>query len=281
MGKGSGGGGAGSGAISHAGYMETFHEAMIGSGVVFTTDLGIVMEAAIGASPFDEAAAYDPDTDITAMIGASTTMQTLVDLLSAGTTLDDLITNILDEDRIDDVVTEYAADLAAMYTADRLPVVEAGYRDINMVVSSAFAIARGILLTQIDREVGKFSASLHSKAFSDDAIKVIGMKLDNQKSVSQMIIEAYRIKIVAKKEEVAEDLSIDEADAKWDLDVFQYGANALAGIGGGVVGTDGGPTTAQSVIGGAMSGASAGFMVGGPWGAAIGGVLGAASGLLG
>lgn len=280
MGKGSGGGGAGSGAMSHSAYMETFHEAMIGTGAAFTTDLTAVMEAAFGASPFAAAAAYDPDADLTALVGASTTMQTLVTLLSTGTTLDTVIADVLDDDRIDDVVTEYDADLTALYAADHLPAMEAGYRDINMVVSSAFVIARANLIENQARQTARFSAELHSKKDSDDAIKIIGMKLEYQKAVSQMIIEAYRIKIVAKKEETAEDISIDEADAKWDLDVFQYGANALAGIGGGVSGTDKGPTTAQSMIGGAMSGAAAGALVGGPVGAAIGGILGAASGLL-
>jgi hypothetical protein len=280
MGKGSGGGGAGSGAISHAAYMETFHEAMIGTGAAFTTDLTAVMEAALGASPFAGAAAYDPDADITALVGASTTMQTLVSLLSAGTTLDTVISGVLDDDRVDDEVTEYAADLAAIYAANELPMVEAGYRDINMVVSSAFVIGRANLLANLERQVGKFSAGVHSKAFSDDAIQIIGMKLEYQKAVSQMIIEAYRLKIVAKKEETAEDLSIDESDAKWDLEVFQFGANALAGIGGGISGTDKKPTLAQSVIGGAMSGAAGGALVGGWPGAIIGGLFGAATGLL-
>ena len=118
-------------------------------------------------------------------------------------------------------------------------------------------------------------------AATDQILKYLTQKYTWEESYVKIVIEAYRIKMVAKKEENAEDISIDEADAKWDLEVFQHGANVLAGIGGGVSGTDKRPSLAQSVIGGAMSGAAAGAMVGGPTGAIVGGILGAASGLLG
>ena len=101
------------------------------------------------------------------------------------------------------------------------------------------------------------------------------------------------MKIVAKKEENETEMKIDESDALWDLEVFQYGANLLAGIGGGTSNPNTKqPSMAQSVIGGAMSGAAAGGMMGsaiggsvmgmgaGPFGMIAGGVLGAASALL-
>jgi len=210
----------------------------------------------------------------------------MVTLLSTGTGLDALMSSILDADRVDASVTEYAADLDARLNAEVLPRFEAGMRDINAVTSSAFAIGRANIEENQDRQVAKYSADLHMKAFSDDAIKVIGLKLEYQKVVSTMLAEAYRIKIVAKKEENDVNVKIDEQDALWDLEVFQYGANLLAAIGGGTVGPGAkGPSTAQSVIGGAMSGAAAGAMIAGPGpqqipGAIIGGVLGAASGLL-
>ena len=98
-----------------------------------------------------------------------------------------------------------------------------------------------------------------------------------------MLIEANRMKIVALKEQTDTDLKYDEADATWDLEVFQYGCNVLASIGGGVASPKGSkqPSTSQSMIGGALSGAAAGGMIGGLPGALIGGVLGAAGGLLG
>ena len=100
-------------------------------------------------------------------------------------------------------------------------------------------------------------------------------------------IEAKRIKIVAKVEENSVDMKIDESDALWDLEVFQYGANLLAAIGGGTNPTQK-PSLMQSAIGGALSGAAAGGMIAGasegaiagPVGIIAGGILGAASALL-
>uniref|UniRef100_A0A6H1ZCH1 Uncharacterized protein n=1 Tax=viral metagenome TaxID=1070528 RepID=A0A6H1ZCH1_9ZZZZ len=290
--KGSSGGGGGAGVVDYPAYMKTWHgEALDNSGVdTFTTSLTAVMDAALGNSPWIGQVPYDPDVDLTAMIGSVGTLQTLVTLLSTGTTLDTLISDILNPIRIDDVVTEYAADLDVRLLAEVLPRFERGMQDINAVVSSAFVIGRALIEENQDRQVAKFSADLHHKAASDDALKVIALKLEYQRIASQTLAEIYRIKIVAKKEENESLMKIDESDAKWDLEVFAYGGNLLASIGGGTVGPTGSkePSTAQSVIGGAMSGAVAGAMIAGasegaiagPWGMAAGAVLGAASGLL-
>lgn len=280
---GSGGGGGSSGEVGYPAYMETWHGMALDDSGADTLSLSItdVMDSALGNSPWTGQVAYAPDADITSLLAAPNVLQTLVTLLSSGTTLDTLISEVLDHTRIDDSVTEYAADLDARLIAEVLPRFEAGMRDINAVVSSAFVIGRALIEENQDRQVAKYSADLHMKAFSDDAIKVIGLKLEYQKAVSQMLAEAYRIKIVAKKEETDTNIKLDEEDALWDLEVFQYGANLLASIGGAVVkpSTEQ-SSTAQSMIGGALSGAAAGAMVGGPWGAGIGAALGAASSLL-
>jgi hypothetical protein len=245
-----------------------------------------MMNAALGNSPWTGQVAYDPDTDLTEITDSMDDLQDLVDLLSSGTTLDTLITEILDHTRIDDSVTEFAADLDARLISEILPRFERGMQDINAVSSSAFVIGRTLIEQNQDRQVAQYSANLHMKAFSDDAIKVIGLKLEYQRLATATLAEIYRIRIVAKKEENDVNMAIDDNDAKWDLEVFQYGANLLAGIGGGSAGTQK-PSTAASVLGGAMSGAAAGAMVGaqfgsagGPYGAAIGAVVGAAAGLM-
>jgi hypothetical protein len=106
---------------------------------------------------------------------------------------------------------------------------------------------------------------------------------------ARMFVEGKRIKIVAKKEQTDQNATIDEKDGLWDLEVFQFGANLMAGIAGGTSGNKlKTPSVAQSVIGGAMSGAATGAMIGGQagnavgpgYGALIGAVLGAAAGWL-
>lgn len=279
----SGGGGGGSGAVSYPAYLEAVHGDWLNNGGADTITQSVTdtMNTAFGASPWAAATAYNPDADIVNMIAAPNNLQTLVTLLSAGTGLDTLISQILDESRITNSVNAFSNDLDDRLASEILPRFEAGMRNINAVVSSAFAIGRALIEEGQNRQVARYNADIRLKSFGDDAIKVIGMKLEYQKSVSQMLAEAYRIKIVAKKEERDANLKIDESDALWDLEVFQYGANLMAAIGGGTSSPNTKqPSTSQSMIGGAMTGAAAGAMIGGPPGAIIGGILGAASGLL-
>ena len=277
-----GGGGGGSGVVDYPAYMKTWHGIALDNsgGDVLTNSLTDAMNAASGNSPWAAQVAYDPDADIAALIAGPTSLQTLVTLLSTGTTLDTLISDILDPTRIAAEVAAFAADLDARLLAEVLPRFESGMRDINAVTSSAFAIGRAIIEVGQDRQVASFSATLHSKAGSDDAIKIIQLKLEYQKAVSQMIAEAYRVKIVAKKEEGDSNMAIDDKDALWDLQLFQYGANLLAAIGGGTASPETQkPSTAQSMIGGAMAGAAAGASFG-PYGAAAGAVIGAGAALM-
>jgi len=276
-----GGGGGSSGAVSWPVYMQDTHADWLNdSGAdAISSSITAIMNAAIGNSPWATEVAYDPDTDLTALLAAPNVLQTLVTLLSTGTTLDALVSNILSDTYIDTAVTEYAADLDARLNAEVIPRFEAGMRDINAVVSSAFVIGKALIEENQDRQVALYSSQLHLKAKSDDSLKIVMMKLEYQKAVSQMIAEAYRIKIVAKKEETDMNLKIGESDAMWDLDVFKSGAAMLAAISGGVP-SEKLPSQGASMLGGALSGAAAGAMIAGPWGAAGGAVLGAASSLL-
>ena len=100
-------------------------------------------------------------------------------------------------------------------------------------------------------------------------------------SYARMEVEGRRIKIVATGEYNDRENAQTESNAMWDLEVFQYGANVLASVSGGVAGTKPKkPDVAMRVLGGAMSGAAAGTMVSPGYGTIIGAVLGAAMGLM-
>jgi len=288
MGGSSGGGGAG--VVDYPAYMKVFHGNILDHNAldVVTSSLTDVMNVALGNSPYVGINAYDPDADIAAMIASVNDFDTLVTLLSAGTGLDTLVAEILSDARVDNAVTEFSADLGDRLTVEVLPRFEAGMRDINAVTSSAFVVGRAIIEASQVRQVAKYSADLHLKAFGDDALRLIALKLEYQKFVSHYTVEANRIKIVAKKEEAETNIELDESDASWDLEVFQHGGNVLASIGGGVMTPNKKKKNQMaSALGGAMTGAAAGAMVGasygtggGPYGAVIGAVLGAAVGLL-
>ena len=110
-------------------------------------------------------------------------------------------------------------------------------------------------------------------------LQLMLQRLSLEESYVKMVIEGKRIKIVAEKEETDRNAELDKFDGLWDLEVFQYGANVMASVSGGTA-TPHRPSTAQSVLGGAMSGAAAGAMIPG-LGPLAGGIIGAAAGFLG
>lgn len=278
------GGGGSSGQVDFPAYMKRIHEDWMDDTGTDTIESSVTdaMNSALGSSPFASSAAYDPDTDLTSMTGYVTDFKTLVDLLSSGTTLDTLVSNILDDTNITAQAAAFDDDLSDQLDANVYPRFEAGMRDINSVMSSAFVIGRAVIEDGRVRESAKFLAGLRYKASGDDALRLIALKLQYQQTLTQFGVETGRIKIVAKTEEEIQNTKYDESDAKWDMEVFQYGSNVLASISGAAhyVPDKAASNKMQSAIGGALSGGAAGGMMGGPWGAGIGAVLGAAGGLL-
>jgi len=276
----SGGGGGGSGKVDYPDHMKDFHKQTLDhDGVdIVTSSITDIINSSLGNSPWLGVSAYDPDDSITSMMGSVDNLETMVDLLSSGTSLDSLISSILDQTRIDNAVDAYSDDLSDKVLTDAYPRLEGGMRDINAVVSSAFAISKGIIEAKKLKQVALYSAELNMKAFSDDAIRVIGLKLEGLRMVTHYSIESNRLKIVAKKEENDYNINIDENDARWDIELYQHAGNFLASIGGGTaVYEDKERSKSASAIGGAMTGAAAGAQIGGPYGAIVGGVLGAAA----
>jgi hypothetical protein len=281
-----GGGGGSSGRVEYPTYMQTAHGNWLDGGGADTMTSSIVdlMNAALSNSPFSGETAFDPATDTADMITTAEAFETLVGTLDSGTGLPALITGLLSDTRIDAAVDAFGDDLSSRITTEVYPRFEGGMRDINAVMSSAFVIGKANIENQRLREVAKFSADMRARARMDDAIRVVGLRLEYEKAVAQIMIEARRIKIVAQKEEVDKNLIIDEADAKWDMEVYQYGANVLASISGG---TDSPSLTKRnptvSAIGGALSGAASGAMAGSMimpgYGTAIGAIAGAALGI--
>ena len=338
-------GGGSSGAVDYPDYMKDWHKDVLGSGALGGDDVTGVMAAALGASPWAGAVAFDPDTDITAWEAAITGFDAI--LAGIDPTVD-WATLFVQAGASIAVADKTVADMAgvagiteALITADSLafsdnlddeittkvlPRYEGGMRDINAVVSSAFVIGEGIIESFRTRDVAKHESGLRFNAANKNAdielaegtanleknvkvaginiqkdIAVTGMEIEAtsqmiriflqniawEESLTKMVVESRRIKIVAKSEETQQSLEYDVADALWDLEVFKYGGNMLAAIGSASV-SEGmkGPTKTQSAVGGAMAGgamggamagASAGGMTG-PQGAVVGAIIGAAYG---
>jgi hypothetical protein len=113
-------------------------------------------------------------------------------------------------------------------------------------------------------------------------VQAVELRLKYEHILSVALVEANRIKIVAKKEEADRNLEIDALDARWDMETYQYGANLMAAPGGGTMVPTRGGSAAASVLGGVMSGAASGASLGTSvspgYGTLIGGILGAVGG---
>jgi len=295
-----GGGGSSSGAVSHAAYLEAVHSSWLNHAGTDTIDDSVtdVMSTALGNSPWTGLTAYAPDAQITAYEGVMTAFKAMLAGISDTGDWDDLYTQA--ETSIDNPViiandvAAFAANLDDQITTTVLPRFRRGMQDINAVVSSAFPIGEAVIEAFRDRDVAKYTTGLmitkdeKKLTATSQMLQLMIQRLSWEEAYVRVYTEGQRLKIVAKKEETDQNAKLDEEDALWDLEVFQYGGNILAAVQGGTVGSK--PKTAspfQSAIGGAMSGAAAGAMigmvkggVGGPTGALIGGILGAGAGLL-
>jgi len=303
MAGGGSGGGGGSGRVDYPEYMKTVHNDWLDNTGTDTIESSVVdvMNAALGASPFTSASAYDPATPLADAWTAVCAFNTLVDALDNETDWLSAIAaarseydnNVVDTTQIDDDVNAFAQVLQDQLDYIEVPKLKAGYRTANAVMTSAFPIAEAIMRGMGARDVAKYATELRLKNHfirsewimkaADRMLMDLIQRVQFEQSVAQLSVEAKRIHIVASKEQVDQDYSFDESDGLWDLGVFQYGCNVLASIGGGTSSTGSSqnkPSKFSSALGGAMSGVAAGASFG-PWGAAIGGAVGLGASLLG
>lgn len=299
---GSSGGGA-SGKVSHSAYLETCHKDWLDHTGVDTIEKSIteVMDSAIGSSPWTGLSAYNPDVAIAEYEAGVTAFAVILAGLSdtvdwnnfyaaAALTIDGAAdANILAD------VAAYQAVLDDNIAVRTLPRFRRGMQDINAVVSSAFPIGEAIIEAFQARDVNKYAASLRTTLGDkrlqavDQMMNLMARRIGWEENYTRLLIESKRIKIVAKKEQTDQDAVIDDADAKWDLEVFQYGGNLMASIGGGTaIPNMAKKNVGLSTIGGGISGAVSGASIGASYGssggyigAAVGAVVGAAAGFLG
>ncbi len=292
--------GGSSGKVSYPDYMETKHS-------IWLDEVQALITAGVsGDNPCTGLVAYDTDTDLAdnaAKVAAFSSIITAFDPDSDWSDLWEVAQTKLEADVFSDAlinekVATYKANILARLRIDVLPKYQRGMQNVRAVMTSAFTIGEAVLTADAQRDIDNFEAELRHKN-ENTKIEVVSHATDVMmaamvqqaelyKSLVHYGVETNRIKIVAKNEENERNLSYDVQDALWDLELYQFGGNALASIAGAAATTLGkGPSKAQSAIGGAMSGAAMGAMTGakmgsgfGVYGAVIGGVLGGISGLL-
>jgi hypothetical protein len=251
-----GGGSGGAGKTDWPAYMTIKHD-------TWMQLLEIDRLVAAAANPWAPYSAYDPDVELTAMIGA---VNDYLAFLNTVTT--DLYINA--------AAAAFDASLTATIDATAIARFEAGMRNINAVNSSAFVVGKAIIYARKNEQVATFSASLRLDTF---------LKLaDTRRVTYQMMIDVQKMKIIAKKEEYESQIESDVKEAVWELELYKFGANMLSSIGGAsqVTGPSG-PSKTTSALGGAMTGAAVGAMVtpAAPYvGAIVGGLIGGVGGYM-
>jgi hypothetical protein len=253
--------------------------------------------------------ALDMSTDVGTAISTAITQMASID---DSPTWEDI--SPAAESEISDSVDAFQDVQDDIVENETLPRFKAGMRDINAVQTTAFTLGQSYIEASVLRDVAKYQGDLRMAAFlkkdeleaahtlaknnfnltleldqrkntvviADLALKHLLAIHEFERSVTHYIIESNRIKIVAKKEEFDANFLIDEKDAKWDLEAYQYGANMLGAIAGGTVPNTAKQSAFASALGGALSGAAVGAQVSGgnPMVAGAGAILGAASSLL-
>lgn len=289
---GSGGGSGGSGAISYPEYLQTRHQNYLDE--LWDT----VIPEMIANNPFIDKDAFDPSADLTLAWDAVCEFDAFVDGLSHEGDWESAAlraTQVIDGDIVNSSYID--ADIAAFadvidddFNTNVLPRFKAGMRDVNAVMSSAFVLGEADLYTKRSHEIVKYGTDLRQKLHlqrNDMIIRSADRILQNliqtaelEGKVANISVDAKRIAIVAQKEEVDTNLEIDDSEARWDMETWQYYGNAIAAISGGVASAKGSkPSKAQSALSGALSGAATGMAIPGV-GPLVGGLIGGVGGLL-
>ncbi|RLI52544.1 MAG: hypothetical protein DRP09_17710, partial [Candidatus Thorarchaeota archaeon] len=222
-----------------------------------------LMAAAIGASPYASVTAYDPESELAAMLTGLSDFDTVIDGIDGDGDWENAITAVqtkLEADVFEDVtsfivspnttyidndVDAFADKLDNQIESTVLPRFQAGMRDINAVISSAFVIGEALIEEGRDAEVAKHASGLRMTAMEIDSrnnelllkdelhkremIKSEGSrvldldmaKVEYEKAYLMALAEIRRMRIVAYKEEHDMNVSLDKRDSLWDLEVFQ------------------------------------------------------------
>ena len=296
---GMGGGGSSSGEISYPDYMENKHEAWLDAVAEAMTT------ARSGASPYSGFVTADP----TAVFGSITLQPyaTLSDLqgfdllaryeafFAANAAHDIEVPGAMSDEDIATIVAAEVDRLEDARDTKILPAFQAGMRDINAVVSSAFVLGKAIIDAEIVRDGAQLDAKLRiqngnlaleaartkvqqNQGNQESARQLASAEFESMRLITVLTAEIARIYTAARLDVDKTTVEFAAKDRLFDLETFQYGSNVMAGISGGTAHVSPQGSTASNAIGGALSGAAAGAMLAGASGGAVGGPAGMAIG---
>ena len=276
-------GGSGGGSSSPPGYLQTVHEDWLARqeegrpwDLIDKTIVATMNDAlSPAANPFLSVSAYNPTQNLSKM----------GDLLEAYKA--EVVTNLdivvpSDED-IQRETAAFSAQQRLALNTNTIPSYTARMRDTGSVFTSFYAVGLAHIEASAALTVDKFIADL----ILDRAQKNATWRQDCHRALVQYGFEKERMTIAAHVDYQNQLATIAEGEAKWPLSVYQYGANLLAAVSGGVATPAKSSGGWQSSIGGMMQGMSIGTLFGGMFKqegggsySGYGGIIGSVLGLI-
>ena len=276
-------GGSGGGSSSPPGYLQAIHEDWLARqeedrpwDLIDKTIVATMNDAlSPAANPFLSVSAYNPTQNLSKM----------GDLLEAYKA--EVVTNLdivvpSDED-IQRETAAFSAQQRLALNTNTIPSYTARMRDTGSVFTSFYAVGLAHIEASAALTVDKFIADL----ILDRAQKNAAWRQDCHRALVQYGFEKERMTIAAHVDYQNQLATIAEGEAKWPLSVYQYGANLLAAVSGGVATPAKSSGGWQSSIGGMMQGMSIGTQFGGMFKqegggsySGYGGIIGSVLGLI-
>ena len=280
----SGGGGGGSGEVRYPGYVETQH------GIWLADIAGLITGAITGASPYFTLTAFDPDPTIAIDNSQLNVLLSYVNGLDPTQDWEDAVDNTIakmrdalpDDTAIATAVNNRESRLAPSHMR-AIARIASSYGDLNALNSSAFFVALALQEVDFQREINEFQnqlevtqENLRLQLIAQGLQLILGNAHDKVRlahAASESFFNVNRGHVIMQKEETDRNIEISVRDARWDLETYSYGANMLAGPGGGTSMSDK-PSQAQTSLSMTATGAAAGSAILPGWGTGIGAGLG-------
>jgi hypothetical protein len=274
MGSRSGGGSAGK--VDYPEFMKDTHSNWLAKydGARDYIDSSVVdnMNTALATSPFAGLVSFSPDEYITILETAVSDFKDLAANMSIPVRWSEITAAVVASTGLANSIQHHIDDIDTWKDAI-LGRLQGGIENINYAIKNAYTPALQYLDAACDRLKLAHSLPMYgsqSNWFTSRLVIMDAAKLEFNQYYAAVVVESERIGLVARREEVDATMTIAMSAVKWNLEVFQYGANLMAGIRGRTLST--GPKTSKimSGLGGAMAGASMGGLAGASSGAIIG-----------
>ncbi len=277
--------------------------------LVSNSPLTRLNEQYLSAKTLVDAIAEETDwaSYMTAAVAQFTNYEDIDFLDNLDTAIAGLLTSVesaLSSSSITAMVTAFENNKKVRFLRD-VGLWSGGMADINAVHTSSFIMGLALQQVEFSNSVDQYEREVKGNIYSqivrsgiDAHVKAHVVQINNKDQLmvqgpglmaslnqlkttlvtdlAKVKMDVERLTIIAKKEQNDRQVAIDVDEGLWDMEAMLYAGNILSSITGSAVGRQlpQTPSTAQSMMGGALSGASVGSQFG-PWGAAIGAGAGA------